>query len=716
MSSISVPTVLARVNSTPAALAAAPLTAAQANWAYVDGNAFNQNYNPQSQINSSNAQYLGLSWLFPLPTHPTALLSVSGGLGVDTTPLIINGVIYMTTQYGQVFALNAQNGNVLWTDILPLNPNSTQGMHVGALSLHLHQGEETFTNSLFGNTPAYWIAAPDHKVYAIRASDGKYLLNFSIYTGLNMVDGNNPNTVYATLAANILIDEKRGILVSSMLSSSSNNGARCFYRGWNILANPPSPVWTAYCTPPEPGSNMPVDPSWEITQVNGMVGAQIFYPGPAYNNGGSIPASAVVDLKKMSAAQLNTTLYNDWGYIQSAACAATDAGGSPGATGAGWGSPWLLMSNGYAVVNTGNRGPYNGACNPGPDLWQASVMALNDTNGKWIWGFMTSAHDNWDYDCSWWQGLGNETVSGVNTQVVWKTCKNGYLYELNALNGNMIWAWTPPQSILGRCQYCFMLDPTNKTQMNLPFGNPSLADTVIYPSNSAGIESDQAYSPTLNLIYVATHNVPSLSGYVPRNATNYGQGNGQAGRPAPQYARATCGCDNATISAVDASTGQTKWTHFIATQGYRGGLSTSGNIVFATLSSGDILMLNAQTGSAIKDLYIGGPLNVLPAIGATASGTMEVIFPITSGLVTWGTGVPGDIVALTLQNIPAGATAITTTATVSAPAQTTTSVSTVTVAAGGFSDTTVYGLAAVAVIFVIATGFLAMRGRKPAAP
>jgi len=33
---------------------------------------------------------------------------------------------------------------------------------------------------------------------------------------------------------------------------------------------------------------------------------------------------------------------------------------------------------------------------------------------------------------------------------------------------------------------------------------------------------------------------------------------------------------------------------------------------------------------------------------------------------------------------------------------------------GGVSSTTLYGVAAVAVIFIIATGYLAMRGRKPA--
>ena len=107
VSSISVPTVLASANASFAAPTATPLTVLQANWAYPNGNQFNWNYNPQNLINSSNAQYLGLSWLFPLPTHPTALLSVSGGLGVDTAPLIINGTVYAVTQYGQVWRFHS---------------------------------------------------------------------------------------------------------------------------------------------------------------------------------------------------------------------------------------------------------------------------------------------------------------------------------------------------------------------------------------------------------------------------------------------------------------------------------------------------------------------------------------------------------------------------------------------------------------------------------
>src|SRR5229473_1936787 len=259
LSAVGAPTVMgAASNSTAAAMAAAtPLTQLQANWAAPDGNQFNHNYNPQNQINSSNAQYLGLSWLFPLPTHPTALLSVSGGLGVDTAPLIINGTIYAVTQYDQAFALNAANGNVLWTDVLPITPNSTVGHGTGALSLHLHDGNEQFTTKLFNHTPTWWISADDQKVYALNALTGAYELNFSIFNGVKTVAGNNPVSIYHWLGAtNVLIDENRGIAITSGISTNISDTGRCFFRGWNILVTPPQMIWESYCTPPQPGGNV----------------------------------------------------------------------------------------------------------------------------------------------------------------------------------------------------------------------------------------------------------------------------------------------------------------------------------------------------------------------------------------------------------------------------------------------------------------------------
>jgi outer membrane protein assembly factor BamB len=766
-SSLAVPTVMAAPSSS-IALAATPLSALQANWAAPDGNPFNQNFNPQTQINSSNAQYLGLSWLFPLPSLPPTLQSLSGGLGVGATPMIINGTIYAVTNFGQAFALNAANGNVIWSSLIPILPNSSLGHYVAAsVRLHLHNGHVWFTTQLFNHTPTLWVAAGDNKVWAINALNGKFELNFSDFNGASTIAGNSPGAIQSGPGM-ILVDQNKGILISSEQSGTSPATGRCFYRGWNILVTPPQMMWESYCTPPQAGGSIPVDPNWAINQVNSMKGAQIFYPGPAYNAGGFIPGTAVVDLKTISAAQLNSTLYDDWGQVnQSPACKAVDGGLSTGSTAAGWGSPWLVGSGptaGLAFVNTNNRDPYTSPCIPGPNLWSAAILAINETSGKWVWGFQAAAHEAWDYDCSWQQTMGTETVNGVSTQVIWKTCKNGYLYELNAQTGALIWAWSPPVSILPRCPGCFMYNPLNRTQMTSAFFNFNLQPALMYPSQFAAFENEGAYSPTLNYLFLASQNVPQLATYVAPNSTNYKTNSGIAFTPPPGASALANNLDNSTIEAVNAATGQMVWSHYIPTEGFRGGLSTSGNVVFVALSSGDILMLNAQTGATIKDQFIGGPLNVLPSIGATANGQMEIIVPIFAGAVTWAVSVPGDIVALTLQNVPAagststvtttatstatttatttvggGGSTVTTTATttatttvggggtvtttatttVGAGATVTTTVSgsattTITAAGSGVDTTTLYAVAAIAAIFIIATGYLAMRGRKPA--
>src|SRR5580700_11375384 len=99
--------------------AAAPLTQAQANWEYPNGNAFDGDYNPQNQINSSNVQNLGLSWIFPLPNVPTSLSSLASGIfngdGIGMAILIVNGTAFATTQFDETIAMNVANGDILWT-------------------------------------------------------------------------------------------------------------------------------------------------------------------------------------------------------------------------------------------------------------------------------------------------------------------------------------------------------------------------------------------------------------------------------------------------------------------------------------------------------------------------------------------------------------------------------------------------------------------------
>ena len=753
--------------------AAAALTQAQANWEFPNGNAFNQDYNPQNQINSSDVQYLGLAWIFPLPALPTNLesLTSSAAVGVGMDILIANGTAFATTAYDQTIAFNIANGDVLWTFLSPLVVNQTAGQATGPVPLHDHDGNEWFTTASFAagpvSGPTLWFQGENNHVYAISAITGKQELNFSDFTGLNMVAGNNPQSIYNGIgASNIVINQQLGILVSGHDAELDADNGRGFFAGWNLNVNPPTNKWITYDVPPQPGSpTAALNPYFDQQLIANMSAAGTFYPGqdgstndyttPAEVAGGVLVNTnndLVVNWKTMSPSALNATLYNDWGQSgQSAQCLAIDGGGSTGSTGSAWGGAWLLGSGqtaGMVFLGTNNKDPFVGPCDPGPDLWSASVLGLNITTGQIVWALQTTTHDIWDYDCSWYQGMANETINGVNTEVILKTCKDGYLFEINAQTGNLIWAWDPPAGTENpgptRCPICYPFNPlnTSMTSADFPSAVTNCAPTwtiacetgaqppfLQWPSELAGFEDEQAYSPTSNLIYATSHVVPFYMGYLGLNSSTYFSSTGEGSVPCP-----SCGTlsDNATTWAINAATGAVQWhIQTSAVSGYRGQTDVSGNVVYTIENSGDIRMVNATTGTLIRDYYIGAPMDIGVSIGAAVNGQEYILTPVGGcGYAFVGcTSSVGDIVALTLTSVPppstSTATSTSTTTVTSTTTSTTTSVSvsastttatsiSVSTSSTGVSSTALYGVAAVAVIFIIATGYLAMRGRKPA--
>ena len=64
-----------------------------------------QRYVPLSEINPDNIDRLGLAWHFDFPTRR----------GIESTPLIIDGVMYVTSSWSMVFALDARTGEEIWS-------------------------------------------------------------------------------------------------------------------------------------------------------------------------------------------------------------------------------------------------------------------------------------------------------------------------------------------------------------------------------------------------------------------------------------------------------------------------------------------------------------------------------------------------------------------------------------------------------------------------
>ena len=63
-----------------------------------------QRFSPLKQINSDNVKELGLAWFFDFPTRR----------GLEATPIVVDGVIYVAGSWSMVFAFDAKTGASLW--------------------------------------------------------------------------------------------------------------------------------------------------------------------------------------------------------------------------------------------------------------------------------------------------------------------------------------------------------------------------------------------------------------------------------------------------------------------------------------------------------------------------------------------------------------------------------------------------------------------------
>jgi quinohemoprotein ethanol dehydrogenase len=93
----------------PAAVDMARLLAADSepgNWMEPGRNYGEQHFSPLQKIDAGNVKQLGLAWFYDLD---------AAHRGQESTPLVIDGVMYVTSAWSKVFALDAKTGAPLWT-------------------------------------------------------------------------------------------------------------------------------------------------------------------------------------------------------------------------------------------------------------------------------------------------------------------------------------------------------------------------------------------------------------------------------------------------------------------------------------------------------------------------------------------------------------------------------------------------------------------------
>ena len=75
------------------------------NWFFKGGDFSGAHYTPLDQVNVDTVAELGLAWSTNLPIPD----------GTPTTPIVVDGVIYIGGAYSRVVALDAATGEIRWT-------------------------------------------------------------------------------------------------------------------------------------------------------------------------------------------------------------------------------------------------------------------------------------------------------------------------------------------------------------------------------------------------------------------------------------------------------------------------------------------------------------------------------------------------------------------------------------------------------------------------
>src|SRR5205823_7211404 len=91
-------------SAVPMSQAAVPVgDASGANWAVYGGNLFNQRYSSLDQINTSNVSGLKGAWTYHAGGNSSAT-------SFESSPVVVDGTMYLTGPQSQVYALNDATG------------------------------------------------------------------------------------------------------------------------------------------------------------------------------------------------------------------------------------------------------------------------------------------------------------------------------------------------------------------------------------------------------------------------------------------------------------------------------------------------------------------------------------------------------------------------------------------------------------------------------
>jgi alcohol dehydrogenase (cytochrome c) len=527
----------------------------RANWLNYGRDYANQRFSPLTQIDAGNVGRLRPAWIYQSGVSST----------FQATPIVADGVMYVSLPFNHVVALDAKSGRELWrythkrrTDKMCCGP-ANRGVAVAYGKVYIGTVDARLIALDAASGKVAWdvqlvedLAAPAERTDQLAADDPRRKQKV---TGTTGVGANMAPIVYkgkvivgiTGVGYGLHLDSDRpGAPIGAVVGIAGESQRAGFYAAFD--AHTGKRIWQFDSTPAQ---------GWE-----GEFRSRT--PDGA-------PLDRDIEREKSTLAQ-----YRD----------AWKRGG-----GSAWTTPAVDPAQGLVYLGVGNPSPQmDDLTRPGDNLYTVSLVAVDVETGKLRWYYQEVPHDMWGYDVASPAVLFDALIDGARVPAVGQASKTGWLYVLNRRDGKLLYkseAFVP--------------------QSNL-FARPTREGVDIAPGAAGGASwSPVSFDARSGLAYVAALHMPTRYTVNEIPAT--------AGKPALRYTtlEPVEGPKWGTLSAIDLyASGKIRWQVKTDEPLIGGVLATAGDLVFTGEGNGNFSAFNARTGARLWQFNCGAGVNAPP--------------------------------------------------------------------------------------------------------
>ena len=351
-------------------------------WRSYGGDLGSTKYSPLDQIDATNFADLKIAWRWKSVDGSVNLDSLreqrpqTSIRGLQATPLMVNGILYLSTAMYQAAAIDASTGETIWIH----DPE----VYLGGAPTHGYGSRGV----------AYWTDGEEERIFW-GTSEG-YLLAVDAKTGQPPSNfGNNGQ-----------VDLADGIPRADRGETN--------YQGRNLLGvkSPPIIVRDVVVTPTIISDfvvRKEAPPGW-LKGIDARTGDTkwVFRTVPQGDDFGA-----------------DTWLNESWRYSGNANV---------------WPPMSADNETGFIFLPTGTpTSDYYGGHRLGDNLFAESLVAVDAETGQRMWHFQAVHHGVWDYDFPAAPTLVDITVEGRPIKAIAQVSKQGFTYVFDRITGDPVW-------------------------------------------------------------------------------------------------------------------------------------------------------------------------------------------------------------------------------------------------------------------------------------